>query len=356
MPLLALVDGVRTVSALLEDEEWVQLQGDVRGKRRRLEMQPCGLSGHLRTSTLGSRYFAHNAGGGGCSEHRGESPLHLAVKTEILKGCALAGWDAEPERRGDGWVADVFASSGVRQVAFEVQVSRQPQDEYRRRQDRYTKAKIRCAWFVRHETSITAATRDLPAFPIVESEAGLRTVVSGHTLPLQQAAAKLLQGAVQFRSHVSNGLPVEIPVVAHHSDPCWKCKQKYLLWKVLPATIEGACGIRVTQATRSLVLWSAEKPEAKREVVRAVATAAAGVPVRPAQIGMRYSRTTKTKYMGFSCPHCNALFGDHFLFSFWSEAIYSEPAFTLNVPGGFHHMVQPHWCLDTGHGNCLDAS
>jgi hypothetical protein len=355
VPLLALVDGVRTVSALLSEEEWLRLQGDVRQKRRRLEMQPCGLPGHLQTSKLGTRYFAHNAGGGGCREHAGESALHLAAKTEILRGCAAAGWDAEPERPGDGWVADVLASSGPRQVAFEVQVSQQPDDEYRRRQDRYAQVGIRCAWFVRHEGSVPRATRDLPAFLLVESEDGLQAVVSGNLLSLQEATTRLLQGAVQFRRHVSRGAPVQIDVVVHESDPCWKCHRPYLLWKVLGATAQGACGACITQDAHGVELWSEDKPEARREVVRAVVAASQGLPLQAARIGKRYSKTAGTTYMAFSCPHCGAIYGDFFLFTFWAEAIYDEPTFALKIPGEGDSMQEPHWCLDTGQGHCQDA-
>jgi competence CoiA-like predicted nuclease len=137
--LVALVDGVRTVSILLSDDRWLGLQAAARKKSVALTL-PCGLPGHLRTSRLGTRHFAHNPGGGGCAEHVRETAQHLLAKSIIIRAASAAGWHAEPESRGDGWVADVLATKDGRRIAFEVQWSAQTRDEYQHRQGRYEAA------------------------------------------------------------------------------------------------------------------------------------------------------------------------------------------------------------------------
>jgi hypothetical protein len=80
MPLLGLVDGVRTVSCLLSADEWDEVKADVKAKRRTVTL-PCGLPGHAKTSRLGTQYFAHNADCDGCSAQ--ETAEHLLSRPGV---------------------------------------------------------------------------------------------------------------------------------------------------------------------------------------------------------------------------------------------------------------------------------
>ena len=353
VPLLALVGGQRTVSTLLSKDEWVRLQGDVRARRQTVLMHPCGTPGMLRTSKLGTQFFAHKTGHASCdTEHPGESPLHLAAKAEILRGCADAGWDAEPEHRGDGWVADVLATNGTWHVAFEVQASQQVASEYARRQERYKASGVRAAWFVKHHASVLAPNKDLPTFLLEETDDGLQVRLGRARVPLREAAALLVSGKAPFRSHVSNGDLAQVEVWIAKSDPCWKCRKHYWLWRVQGETVTGRCGQTVAGPSGTNQIWDSDKAEADPQIVQLVRDALGNEPVRMAKISMRYSKTAGTKYMAFSCPYCTALFGDFFLSSFWNLS-YDSPDKIVPLPGTVRGVAYPHYCIDTGNGTCL---
>lgn len=82
MPLLALADGQRTVSSLLSDEEWGDLQKAVRAKSVTVTL-PCGQPGHPKTRH-GTRFFAHNPGAGHECESAAETAQHLRAKDIIV--------------------------------------------------------------------------------------------------------------------------------------------------------------------------------------------------------------------------------------------------------------------------------
>lgn len=126
MPLSATFAGHRVVSTLLDEDAWRNLQAASRADRSRLLMR-CGWPAVAKTSVLGTRFFAHTAGGDGCTQ--GESPEHLAGKAAIVEWVA----DAYPDLTVDTEVpigdreriADVLVTwpTGQR-VAIEIQYAR----------------------------------------------------------------------------------------------------------------------------------------------------------------------------------------------------------------------------------------
>ncbi|NEQ72885.1 MAG: hypothetical protein F6K23_07255 [Okeania sp. SIO2C9] len=56
MPLRAILDNQELLAPLLSDEEWEEL------KRKKVQviLPCCEARGHLRTSKLGTKHFAHN--------------------------------------------------------------------------------------------------------------------------------------------------------------------------------------------------------------------------------------------------------------------------------------------------------
>jgi hypothetical protein len=187
MPLSGLIDGERVVSSLLTTEEWAALKEDVRAKRRAIAM-PCGWPGQAKTSKLGTAYFAHSPGGDGCTA--GETAQHLLAKSIIVDAITAAGWTAEPEVPGEGWVADVMATRGDVRVVFEVQWSNQTLDEYRHRQQRYLSAGIDAvAWFALRTDHLPTADKNLPVFALAISDHGEATVgISGTEVALSDAS------------------------------------------------------------------------------------------------------------------------------------------------------------------------
>lgn len=356
MPLLALVDGQRTVATLLSDEDWLALQGATRAKTRQVVMQPCGLPGHLQTSRRGLRYFAHNKGGGECGEHTGESPLHLAAKAEIILGAVDAAWEAEPEHRGDGWVADVLALRDQRRIAFEVQVSQQVASEYFRRQERYAASGVRCAWFAKHLASVPAPSKQLPVFLLIEDEArALNVEISGQNLSLRQAVTHLLSRRIQFRRHLGDGSPGSVTTFVHETD-CYRCGAAYLVWDVQGENVRGACGLTETVSLGSGEMWADDRPEALPAVQRAVAAATADLTTPTGVVGRRATRMSGTTYSAFSCPSCRAVFGEFFYRQFLMEVAYDEPLRIVTSPGRSGGMLFGHWCIERGEGFCQDPA
>ncbi len=130
---------------------------------RHLRTLCCGAPLVLKTSRLGTRFFAHLALGGCASGD--ESPEHLALKAAAIAAARAASWRAEAEVAGmtpDGqpWRADVLANRGTSRIAIEVQWSPQPDDETRRRQARYAVSGVRGLWLFRGGF---AADPDVPA-------------------------------------------------------------------------------------------------------------------------------------------------------------------------------------------------
>lgn len=349
MPLVALVDGERKVSSLLSDEEWSTLQKFVRAKKGTLTLL-CGLPGHAKTRK-GTRFFAHNPGTGGtCTEHPGETAQHLRAKDIIVRAAVAAGWEAQPEVVGDGWVADVLAEKDGKKVAFEVQWSAQVDADYAYRQERYAAAGVRCAWFVRHERSIHAPTKGLPIFLLAEDGDDMTTSLGEEPQPLADGVTALLQGRLQHRDYLSSGDPAEMTVHLHQ-DQCWSCHAPFIFWTVAGATATGPCGLTHWKAGH-YDLFAEDRVEATPAIRHAAEQAANGLTVPLAKLSPRYTKMSGTTYMAFSCPKCSSVSGDMYIRSMLMENSYEEPFRKVSLPVGEYGLPHPHWCLDKGAGHC----
>lgn len=193
MPLSATVDEELLCAPLLDEAAWSRLRG------RRIVLQPCGHPGFPRVSPLGTRHFVH-ARGGACGQH--ESPEHLHLKAVVARAAAHAGWQADTEVPGDGFVADVLTRGPSGQVAFEVQRSSQILREYERRQARYDAVGIRGVWLVARIPTGYIAGPGLPLFVVDGWRAQPRCVVSGRTMDVPFLVRALLGGHCQWRDSV----------------------------------------------------------------------------------------------------------------------------------------------------------
>jgi len=164
MPLRCLDDADRSLDAVaLTPVEWAALTATNRHVRH-LRMHCCGSPVVLKTSRLGTRFFAHFALGGCASGD--ESPEHLHLKALAITAARAAGWTAEAEVSGttpggEPWRADVLATRGKHRVAVEVQWSGQADDETMRRQARYAASGVRGLWLFRRPGF--AVDPDVPA-------------------------------------------------------------------------------------------------------------------------------------------------------------------------------------------------
>lgn len=152
MPLRCLDDDARSLDAMaLTTPEWVALTATNRHVRH-LRMHCCASLVVLKTSRLGTRFFAHHVLGGCASGD--ESAEHLHLKALAIAAARAAGWEAEAEAggatpAGEPWRADVLATRGRHRVAVEVQWSGQANAETARRQTRYAASGVRGLWLFR---------------------------------------------------------------------------------------------------------------------------------------------------------------------------------------------------------------
>ncbi len=193
MPLSATVDEELLCAPLLDEAAWSRLRG------RTIVLQPCGHSGFPRVSPLGTRHFVH-ARDSACAAR--ESPEHLHLKAVVARAAAQAGWQADTEVPGDGFVADVLTRGPSGQVAFEVQRSAQILREYERRQAGYEAAGIRCVWLVARIPTGHRAGAGLPLFLVDGWREQPRCVVSGRSMAVPVFVQALLAGQCRWRDSV----------------------------------------------------------------------------------------------------------------------------------------------------------
>ena len=216
IPLRCLDDAGRSLDAsTLTAAEWTALTATNR-QVRHLRTLCCGSPLVLKTSRLGTRFFAHLALGGCASGD--ESPEHLHLKALAIAAARAAGWTAEAEVAGttpggEPWRADVLATRGRHRVAVEVQWSGQADDETRRRQARYAASGVRGLWLFRRPGFLADA--DVPALRVGGSLAGGLTI-------LGRPAAEALAAAFgrRLRFGIPAGAVAAVTVVGGVA-PCW---------------------------------------------------------------------------------------------------------------------------------------
>lgn len=170
MPLKCLNNNQLIYSFNLNDDEWEALRNENKDTKC-LETACCHVGVVLKTSPLGTKYFAH-ARKGECIT----APMtaeHILAQLHIIEGIKRTDWIFEPEANpevseitptGREWQADVLATKNKSKVAFEVQWSRQTIKETIRRHDRYKNSKVRALWFFRQDDFIS--NKGMPAFQI----------------------------------------------------------------------------------------------------------------------------------------------------------------------------------------------
>lgn len=163
-------------------KDWIALKEN---KISRFNMACCGNQAILKTSKLGTQFFAHKVKpkDSNCSTG-GETAEHMHIKYLVSKILFECGWTVKVEKKGntpsgEEWIADIYAEKGKAKIAIEVQWSPQTFIETRRRQEKYAQSGVRCAWLLRsgsmRETNaITGdyaySTKDLPVFSIYRNK------------------------------------------------------------------------------------------------------------------------------------------------------------------------------------------
>lgn len=114
--------------------------------RAPLTCRGCGHGLHAKVSSTGLRFFSHDAAQSDCAT-AGESLAHRLLKIELVSAVRAAGWEAELEVAGNGWRADVLATSPEgRRVAWEAQLAQITPEEIVARHNTMTADGLEVCW------------------------------------------------------------------------------------------------------------------------------------------------------------------------------------------------------------------
>jgi len=167
MPLLAidtdhsgaLID-LTAVPDTVWESIWRMKTGD------RLRCRSCdGAVIAKRMEASGLRFIAHRNVTPDCPT-QGESARHLHLKAKFATAFRNAGWTADLEVIGDGWRADVLATSpDVRRLAVEVQLSSISYRDATERAARHAASGVETLWIVERRTDWTRDMRSIVIGP-----------------------------------------------------------------------------------------------------------------------------------------------------------------------------------------------
>ena len=315
-------DGTDIEASTFNKDEWEALRAQARAGRH-LHMPCCPAQAVLKTSRLGTRFFAHKTKG--WCEWKPETSVHRHLKKLALMAAREAGWDAQTEASGlseDGgrWTADVLAKKGRFKVAVEIQWSGQTNEETLRRQQRYRRSGVRGVWLLRQPGF--PISRDLPAACIGGSvDEGLKILIPSwegmsirdrkedrcwfQALDPESFMQALFERRFRFGvGHTSHlRLNIETGVI-----DCWKCHKQtrivtWLIGKLGPHEIRLRLNLADGMPRLTGIIQSVIRHRQDIGSVRE-----------------RYSRTVEYSYVSNSCAHCDALIGRFFEHRAW----YSE--------------------------------
>ena len=182
MAFICIKNDEKIYSFVYSLKDWIVLKED---KGSSFNMACCGNQAILKTSKLGTQFFAHKVKpkDSNCLTG-GETAEHMHIKYLVMKELDRNNWDVEVEKRGvtpsgEQWIADIYAEKGKVKIAIEVQWSPQTFIETKRRQEKYAQSGIRCAWLLRSGSvkdtnTITGdyaySTKDIPVFSIYKNK------------------------------------------------------------------------------------------------------------------------------------------------------------------------------------------
>ena len=335
-------DGTNLEASAFDRDEWEALRAQARAKRH-LHMPCCPARAVLKTSRLGTRFFAHKARGG--CEWKPETPAHLHLKELTLLAAREAGWDATTEANGvtaDGecWTADVLAVKDHFKVAVEIQWSGQTDEETLRRQERYRRSGIRGVWLLRQPGF--PISHDLPAACIGGSvEEGLKILIprwagmSVHDRKEDRRWFQILdpesfmQALFERRFRFSVGpapdlrLNIETGVI-----DCWKCRKQtrivtWLAGKLGPHKIRHALDLADGIPGLAGIVQGAIRH--RRDI---------------GSVRERYSQTVEHSYVSNGCAHCGALIGRFFEHEAWYSENETVGSINLPINGDLRNVME----------------
>lgn len=296
---------------------------------KHLRFDCCNAGVVLKTSRLGTRYFAHKARGT-CATAP-ETPEHIMAKAMICETIIGVGWHVEPEQRladTEGLcIADVLAKRTPASpcgIAFEIQWSPQTLEATAQRTARYASHGIRTLWLMRqHDIPVS---KDIPAVRLVHDGSGFSVVLPSEryvqgrsrfgSRTLREAdcwappiaLARFIEGVLDSR--FTFGLPDRVRVtvmIEGTPSSCYRCGRD-IVWinGVILHPGERFCGYSALHL--SLRELGDKDTNLSRRIAAAVAERVRHIPCA-AEIKRMYSRTIGGSYLANTCRICGSLQG-----------------------------------------------
>ncbi|MDN3454523.1 competence protein CoiA family protein [Psychrobacter sp. APC 3350] len=333
-------------------KDWIALKKE---KNSDFTMSCCGDLATLKTSRLGTQFFAHKIrpNSSSCSTD-GESDEHMDIKRLVMQELSENGWSVEVEKRGatpngEEWIADIYAEKGKAKIAIEVQWSPQAFIETKRRQEKYAQSGVRCAWLLR-SGSIKArnaivgdyaySTKDLPVFSIYKNnrQDGQTYMVYNVNklkldsydplepiaLELEDFIKSLVSSRIRFIKKYSPVRRLYLKIIKQN---CWN-RRCGGTTKVVTRMYfkEIVFGIEIEYLFQSEAIDDCDNQMVSM-LNSQFAKAYNFVPLR-----RRYSKTVGGSYVANSCIHCDALMGKHFIGYYNDEDPSMVKTHCINIP------------------------
>lgn len=321
VPLTAFLGDRSLLAPMLSPGDWANLK-----EHRPRPVLSCGETAIVKTSQLGTQFFAHKVL---CEPgHKGETKEHLRVKAAVVEAAAALGWTARAEMRApDGsWIADVLVEKAGRQVAFEVQISSQDAERYRERQARYERDGIECFWL-----TARASTEHLPGVPVLrvdphaeELALSVRSRASTE-IPLATFVDAVLEGPLRWAPTPPATVTGTIRWGLH---VCDACDMRSIVWDVDPS--------RKISCDRC-ALW-ASGAELAPSAAPAAAAARLGATEPLAVWRERLPGVPST----FECPQCDAEIPPTELW--WLYRYRASDRCATRTVALDATLTEPHWC------------
>lgn len=365
MPLSCKSADADILSINFSPSAWAELRAR-NVKEHHLSLPCCGSKVVLKTSMLGTQFFAH-ARKGECTSGP-ETAEHLFVKARITQALKGTDWRVGTEVRGttpDGrqWVADVLANKGQRRVAFEVQWSPQSHQETALRQATLKDSSVRGLWLFQRPSNIQVSQE----VPSVLLDVQLDPLTAAVRIPVQSLSSfsqdhalrkesyhwaqtielsRFVRGCLRGALIWAPGLNKIVPLDLHAAEQrCWKCTRTTRIVTELVFRVDllvpGAMPL-------SLRVEDFDSPAG----AQCLATALAGTDLKSHGIGalrLRFSRTRGAAYLSNGCVHCDALQG-----AFFEHEVSFEAVPTLTVECEMAEFLFGESVSDTPYRWCFD--
>jgi competence protein CoiA len=316
---------------------WRNLAADNRNNKH-LVMPCCGRLAILKTSHLGTMFFAHvRKEGAVCPT---ESEDHLLAKDLVARAAIQAGWHAETEvaLKPHGLVADVLVTKGKQRIAFEIQRSRQKWGDTEKRHAAYKEAGVRALWLFRQRDY--PRCKEIPAFRLVrDKENGTFQVWvwrEGHdyekvSVPTQAIELqRFISGALAGQLRWMPALGITVPVVGYMADlKCYKGHDTAVLAALeleIDRVLAGHANIKLSVESFS------EHPELLRSAKAQEFLEKNGLKlcfgVSNLKLSVRFSEPNFRRYLYPRCSWCKEIIGQ---WQFKGAALRTVPGFELSL-------------------------